>query len=141
MAEIAPWTDELRQQWDAWLAQRPKRVRRMARRFPPNRLYRMKSTGQRVTLLSYADDGESARVLVSSQYNFLSTVNREVFGVRFSDLEECDLPADGELVGNPHEDGVRKFNRVDPDASELIMPPLGSNPIADLFENRKPRRT
>jgi|ERR1700722_1636063 len=83
--------------WDLWLKSRPEGIRKLCERFPPDRLYRMRSTGQRVTLVSYSED-DTLRVLVSGQYNFVS-FEREVFGIKPEDLEECDLPAENALVG------------------------------------------
>ena len=57
----------------------------------------MKSTGQRVTLVSYGEDG-TLRVLVSGQYNCI-VFDREVFGIAADDLEECDLPGADEMTG------------------------------------------
>lgn len=89
----------------AWLAGRPAVIQEMVRTHPPGRLYRMKSTGQRVTLLSYSED-RTCRVDISGEYNVLC-FERKVFGVEIADLEECDLPAHGEVVGSldmdPHD--------------------------------------
>jgi hypothetical protein len=83
--------------WNDWVATRPPEVQELCRRLPPDRLYRMKSTGQRVTLLSYSENG-TVRVSVSGDYNFV-TFERQVFGVNADDLEECDLPGPSELTG------------------------------------------
>ncbi len=85
-------------QWDQWVESRPPVVRDLCRRLPPDRLYRMKSTGQRVTIISYAEEGK-VRVLVSGKYNFVCQ-EREVFGVDPDDMEECDLPAKNEPLGS-----------------------------------------
>lgn len=89
--------------WEEWLAERPEAVAKAARQYPPNRLYRMESTGHRVTILSYeeGDDGEckTCRVLVSADHNCVIFA-RQVFGVRLDGLTECDLPEEGELLGS-----------------------------------------
>ena len=83
--------------FDEWVASRPPVVQEIIRKLPPDRLYRMKSTGHRVTLIAYAEDG-TVRVNVSGQFNFVM-FDRQVFGVKADDLEECDLPKAGEQTG------------------------------------------
>lgn len=80
-------------EWTAWLATRPEIIRDLAARYPPDRLYQMKSTGQRVTLLSYGEDGR-CRVFIDPVHNpeRLMLIPTEVFGVEISDLVECDVP-------------------------------------------------
>lgn len=83
--------------WAEWLAERPEGVRRLCERFQPDRLYLLKSSGHRVTIMSYSED-DTMRVYVSGQFNFV-TFEREVFGIKPEDLEECDLPPKGEPLG------------------------------------------
>lgn len=83
--------------WDEWVATRPESVQKICRQLPPNRLYRMKSTGDRVTLYSYSEDG-TVTVNVTGEYNVL-IFDRQVFGINPDDLEECDLPKPGEPLG------------------------------------------
>lgn len=97
MATLFEWTDEKKREWDAWVAERPECVRVLCKRLPPNKLYRMKSTGQRVTIAAYAENG-TVRVNITGQYNAL-VFEREVFGIDADDLEECDVPAPDEPVG------------------------------------------
>jgi len=82
---------------EEWLATRPLIIRELAAKCPPDRLYRMKSTGQRVTIVAYSEAG-TVRVNVTGQFNVV-TVERSVSGVSVDDLEECDLPTPGEKVG------------------------------------------
>jgi hypothetical protein len=97
MAAIMQLTEEQRKQWRAWVASRPECIQDLCRRFPPDRLYRLKSSGHRVTLYSYCEDG-TMTVIVSGEYNAVA-FGRNVFGIKPEDLEECDLPAPGELLG------------------------------------------
>ena len=83
--------------WDEWVASRPPVVQDLCRRFPPDRLYRIKSSGHRCTLVSYSEDG-TMKVNVTGQYNFV-TFDRQVFGIKPDDLEECDLPGKDEHLG------------------------------------------
>lgn len=65
MAKVREMNEE---GWREWVATRPESVQKLCVRLPPDRLYRMKSTGQRVTLLSYGED-DTLRVNVSAEYN------------------------------------------------------------------------
>lgn len=83
--------------FEEWVADRPPVVQEMCKKLPPDRLYRMTSTGRRVTLYSYSGDG-TVTVEVSPKYNAL-VFGRRVFGVAADDLAECDLPGPDEPVG------------------------------------------
>lgn len=83
--------------WHAWLAERPDIVRGVAERLPPNRLYRLTTTGQRVTIESYSESG-TVTVAVRGEYN-LTDFEREVFGVSPDHLVECELPSPDEKIG------------------------------------------
>jgi hypothetical protein len=85
------------QELEKWIATRPPAIQEMVRSHPPERLYRMKSTGSRVEIHSYAEDG-TVTVWVGGQWN-LVLFGRHVFGVPLDDLEECDLPPPSEMVG------------------------------------------
>lgn len=84
-----------------YLTTLPPGVRKAVEAFPPDRLYRMKG-GHRVTIESYGeeDDGscKTCTVRVSGDFN-LVVFEREVFGVSFDSLEECDWPVEGEVTG------------------------------------------
>ena len=97
MAKVWEFNDIQRAQWQKWMKERPEVIREMAERLPPNLLYRLKSSGQRVTLYSYCENG-TVTVLVSGQYNVI-VFERRVFGIKPEELEECELPGEGELVG------------------------------------------
>lgn len=94
MAKVREMNQEA---WDEWVSSRPKSVQKLCRRLPGDRLYQMKSTGHRVTIYSYAEDG-TVTVDVTGKYNAL-TFERQVFGVKPEDLEECELPAADEPLG------------------------------------------
>jgi len=92
------WTPEQRREWDNWVATRPRRVADMCRRWPCDRLYQMSTTGQRVIIEGYNEDG-TVRVAVTGKYN-LVTFERSVFGVDPHTLTECDLPDPDTPCGN-----------------------------------------
>ncbi len=114
-------TEEQETQWKEFVRTRPDPVREVieAHVFAPWKLYRMKSTGHRVTIYSFDEpkDGPvTMKVDVGGEFNVV-TFSRRVFGVSPEDLVECDLPETGEPVGDlemdPHEakaliDEIRK---------------------------------
>lgn len=83
--------------YKAWCETRPPVVRAIAERLPPWYLYRMKSTGQIVTMAAVAEDG-TVRVDVTGQFNEV-LFDRSVFGIDPHDLERVDLSAVHEHVG------------------------------------------
>ncbi|MEW8230375.1 MAG: hypothetical protein AB2745_08630 [Candidatus Thiodiazotropha endolucinida] len=80
-----------------WVATKTEVVQDLCRRFPPDRLYLLKTTNYRVTLYSYSEDG-TMTVNVTGEYNKL-LFDRRVFGIKPEDLEECDLPGKDEQLG------------------------------------------
>ncbi len=83
--------------WDAWVASRPPVIQGLCALLPPDNLYKMKSTGLRVTIVSYAEN-RTVTVDVTGDYNLLA-FERQVFGINPNDLEECDLPGGDEPLG------------------------------------------
>lgn len=101
MSRFQDPTNEQIAAWNEWVASRPESVRVVAERFDPWTLYRMRSTGHRVTLYSFgeAPDGSvTLTVNVTGEFN-LVTFDRQVFGIAPDDLEECDLPSADESTG------------------------------------------
>lgn len=84
-------------EFQEWLEGRPAIVREIAERLRPDKLYRLKTTGQRVTMYSINEDG-TVTVDVTGRFNLIA-FDRQVFGINPDDLEECDLPAPNELLG------------------------------------------
>ena len=97
MANIYEPSKKQIKEWDKWVESRPKVVRDVARRFKPWELYRMKPSGKRVTLCSFAEDG-TVTVCINSEFNLI-VFERQVFGVNPDDLEPCDPPGPDEPVG------------------------------------------
>lgn len=104
--------------FDQWLETRPECIQKLARRLPPDRLYRMKSSGHRCTLHSYSEN-DTVTVNVTGQYNRV-LFGRQVFGIAADDLEECDLPAPGEDVG----DTSMEAGYTDDDVEKILIPQL-----------------
>ena len=85
-------------EWNKWVATRPQIIQDLCNRLPPDRLYKMTSTGHRVFLYSYQENG-TVTVVVSGEFNAI-IFPRRVFGVKPDDLIECDLPAENDAVGS-----------------------------------------
>ena len=83
--------------WNEWVATRPEIVQDLCRRFPPDRLYRLKSSGHLVTIHSYSEDG-TMTVNVSREFNAV-IMDRQVFGISSNDLTECDPPSPDAVTG------------------------------------------
>jgi hypothetical protein len=86
-----------------WVVERPSEVRAVAEKLLPWVLYRMKSTGHRVTIHSVEEheDGSppTLKVDVTGDFNLVA-MSRRVFGIDPEDLEECDLPSPDEPLGD-----------------------------------------
>lgn len=81
-----------------WVKSRPPNVRAVAERFEPWSLYRLKTTGHRVTVHSFGEEKDGSVTLtvnVTADFNFVM-FERQVFGIQPDDLEPCDLPQPGE---------------------------------------------
>ena len=88
---------ELNDSWYEWVKTRPECIRLLCERFPPDTLYRLKSTGSRVTIYSYSETN-TVTVNITGQYN-AHMMDRQVFGIDPDDLEECALPVADEPLG------------------------------------------
>lgn len=139
MADRYTPTEEQRAGYEEWCASRPPHVAEVARRLPPWKLYRMKSTGHRVTLYAFDENGEEGavtlRVNVTKEYNFV-TFERQVFGIDPDDLEECDLPGEDELLGTLYE-GEEADRFIDEVARPAIMGPERAEEIRQEFERER----
>lgn len=86
-----PTPEELAE-WEQWLNERPTRVAEVARRLLPWKLFRMKSTGQRVLVMQYDEEVDGSCTVTVLVHHYLNPcgVPRSVFGVDPDDLEPCD---------------------------------------------------
>jgi hypothetical protein len=97
---MARWMEPTKKQlkeFNAWLAERPPKIRKMVEQYPPWELYRLKDTGHRCRIIGYSPDG-TVSVNIPAIYNLI-TFERNVFGVTLDALKPCELPAPDELVG------------------------------------------
>lgn len=102
MANVFEPSPEQVSKWNAWVQERPEAVRAVADKIFPWKLYRIISTGHRVTVVSFDEheDGHvTCRVVVGGEFNLVA-FEREVFGIDPEDLVECDLPSPAELRGS-----------------------------------------
>lgn len=81
--------------WKEWVTTRPPVIQKMCERLRPNVLYRLKTTGQRVTVYSLNENG-TVTVNITGEYNLID-FDRQVFGINPDDLEECDIPKEEPL--------------------------------------------
>ena len=87
--------------WRKWVAGRPPSVRAVAERFDIWSLYRLKSSGEIVTIASFQEavDGViTLTVNITGEYNVV-LFDKSVFGIDPSDMEPCDAPAADAPVG------------------------------------------
>ena len=127
MAKIEGFDEEGMKEW---LLTRPQVIQDMAKLIPPGRLYRLHDGGRRVFPYSYNENG-TLTVVVSGEYN-LVVFERNVFGIKPEDLEECDLPGPEEEVGvvltdNEDVDAFIEANRKDILAGKFRNPPTEEN--------------
>jgi hypothetical protein len=97
VATIYDMTDEEMKEYSEWAASAPPVVRDILERLAPNKLYRIKSTGQRCDVYSVSEKG-TVTVNITGQFNVVA-FDIQVFGVDPNELEECDLPGPDEPVG------------------------------------------
>jgi hypothetical protein len=103
VANIFEPTEAQKLEWDEWVKERPTSIREVAEKLFPWKLYRLKNGGHKVFIHSIdepADNSEpTLKVIVSGQFNMVC-FERTVFGIKPSDLEECDLPSPDEIIGS-----------------------------------------
>lgn len=128
MANIIEWDDSQRAEWKAWLEERPQVIREMAAKLPPYKLYRMRS--HRVTIHSYSEDG-TITVNVTGEYNRV-LFGRHVFGVKPEDLTECDLPVDGEDIGDTSQDAGYSNEDIEAIILPMIRKQMGFEKDPDV---------
>lgn len=97
MANLFEFDEEKLKKWVEWLSTRPQIIKDLAEKFPPNKLYLLKTSNHRVTIRSYVEDG-TLTVNVSGEFNSIM-FDRGVFGIKPEDLAECDLPKKDEKLG------------------------------------------
>lgn len=123
-AEPKPGAEE---EYVAWCATRPDAVRVAAERLRPWRLYRMRSTGQRVVMHCFEEhtDGSAATVKVAWLGRFDRVAfDQIIFGVDPADLEECDLPAPGEKLGEIYDTREKQRDYINGRRALNGLPPM-----------------
>ena len=111
--------------WHDWVAERPDAVRLVAERFNPWTLYRLTTTGHRVSLYSFGeteDGGVTMTVDVLGRFNVVA-FERRVFGIDPDDLVECDLPADDEMLGSADMDPQDAMSMSPPEDLKTLEVP------------------
>lgn len=90
MANLYEFDEQKLKEWHEWLKDRPQIIKDLAKQLPPNKLYLLKTSNHKVTLISYEENG-TVTVNVSGDFNRV-IFERNVFGVNPENLEECDIP-------------------------------------------------
>lgn len=98
MAKFIEFNEQQRANVNEWLATRPPVIQELVAKLPPDRLYRVKSTGQRGTIDSYSENG-TVTLVIDGTYCYVMFGQR-VFGLSADMIEECDLPGPDDPVGN-----------------------------------------
>lgn len=93
MAVFITYSSDQQTIWDNWVASRPADVQAMCASHPANRIYKLKTTGQIVTLMSYFEDGTVSVYVDPICNRGRMFVGHGVFGITLSDLEETEVPA------------------------------------------------
>ena len=114
MARIIQPSREQLEGWEQWIAGRSDAFRAVAERFEPWALYRLKTTGQRVTVVSFVEQragdmpvgsalakrGGNVTVVVDVSGKFNRVwYDRAIYFIDPNDLEPCDLPPPAEALG------------------------------------------
>ncbi len=84
--------------WDEWVAERPPVVREICLKYPFDRLYRIKSSGDKGTIHSVSEDGTLTMNIDGTYCRVMFAKN--VFGLHPEDIEECELPGPDEELGD-----------------------------------------
>lgn len=116
MAKIFEGFDE--SGFEDWLKTRPAVIQELGAKIRPNRLYRMTESGRRCYIISYSANG-TVTVVVDGNFNRVA-FSRQVFGVNPDTLVECDLPAEGEDVG----DTAAEAGYTDDDIKNILIPKI-----------------
>lgn len=91
MAQLYPMSDEQKQIWADWVAERPPVIKALCERFQPNHLYRNKVTNRYVIPRAFYEDN-TLLVFVPRSINGSIFPSVEVFDVPADNLEEVELP-------------------------------------------------
>ena len=77
--------------FNEWLKDRPKSIKDLASKLPPNLKYKVKATGQYCDIYSYYEDGTVKVTVTGHESEILDIINKlkpvNVFGLTRDDLE------------------------------------------------------
>jgi len=97
MAKLPGITSERIEEFNNWILSRPEIIQKTVKEFPPDVLYKLKPDNLRVMIVGYNEDGTLV-VLVSGRFNKIP-YEHQITGITTDNLEECDLPVEGEELG------------------------------------------
>lgn len=88
---LPPLPELIPSQWEEWLGTLLPETATMARRYPPDHYYRLRSTGQIVTIYSYSDNGTmTVDIRQNANPDMWLLMERRVFGIEPEDLDMLD---------------------------------------------------
>ena len=70
MTKIIEWNETQQKEWNEWLSDRPESIKKLADKYPPYNLYKLKTSGQRVTMHSYWEDG-TVSIWITGKFNLV----------------------------------------------------------------------
>lgn len=86
---IPPFTEAEQQDYDAWLATRPKVVREVAEKFPPRNCYRLKGTKGHYTIHGFGEKNNGKVTLMLTHGEDSTLPGVQVFGIKPEEVELC----------------------------------------------------
>ena len=75
-----------KKEWNKWIKSKPKIIQKLAKRFPPNKLFFLKPSKQWVIVFSYSENN-TLTAFISKKYNPSILLERQVFGISPEDLK------------------------------------------------------
>lgn len=123
MAKWIKWTPEQCKAWSAWVVSCPAVIQEVIKKYNlhADELFTLKTTGQRVTLYSFEEDG-TVSVNVLYQFNHERMLgdfsDRRVFGINPADLEACDW--EGVVVDAAAEDTATGYFEPRSPVSDIL---------------------
>lgn len=121
MAERYDMSGEKLETWRRLLESMSPECRALAKRYPVNKLYRIKSTGMRGYPIAYSED-LTISLNVTGEYNRV-TFSHIVFGLTEEHIEECELPLPGEDLG----DTAQEAGYTEEDVRNILIPRIAED--------------
>lgn len=91
------FTEKQEEAWQQWVNEIPEPIKELCKLYPPNKLFELKTTGQKVYVVQYDESLENNEHTLTVGIDVVFNkgkmfFDRNVFGIKANDLVECDLP-------------------------------------------------